>query len=107
MTSALVTMQSAAAATGNGTSLRLGGYSKATLHVSGTFSGTVTYEGSVDGTNWVAVALLDTADMTTYATTSTAEKIMTLNNVGGLIELRARVSAYASGTITVKGRAAS
>jgi len=104
---ALVTMQSAAQATGNGTAMVLdGGRGYATLHVSGTFVGTVTFEGTVDGTNWVAVALLDTSDMDTYATTATAAKVMLLNGVKGLSALRARISAYTSGSITVKGRAA-
>lgn len=101
-------MQSAAAATGDGTALPLGDRSMAALQLSGTFSATVTFEATVDGSNWIAVALAN-ANSTTRAraTTATAAGIFLLEEAGGLTLLRARVSAYTSGDVTVVGIASS
>lgn len=99
-------MQVAAAATGNGTSLILYGRSSAAVQVVGTFVGTVTWEATVDGANWVAVALADLNSTTrARATTATAPGLFLLDAIGGLHALRARVSAYTSGSITATGNA--
>src|SRR5512136_1082752 len=49
------TFQSAAGATGNGTALDCAGLEVVACQVTGTFVGTVTWEGTVDGTNFVSV----------------------------------------------------
>lgn len=100
------TLQSAAAATGNGTALDFvdtstDGAEYLTLQISGTFVGTVTFEGSVDGTNYAAVLVSNSAG--SAAATATAVGIFTAD-VRGLKYFRARVSAYTSGAITVVGR---
>lgn len=102
------TMQAAAAATGDGTALPLGDYAMGALQLSGTFSATVTFEATVDGSNWIAVALAN-ANSTTRAraTTATAAGIFLLEEAAGLTLLRARVSAYTSGNVTVVGVASS
>jgi hypothetical protein len=77
------------------------GYAVAGLQVSGTFSATVTFEGTVDGTNWVGVPATNRNDGAA-ATTATAAGLF-LVNCSGLQQLRARVSSYASGSVTVVG----
>src|SRR3989442_995968 len=51
-TSVSATLQSAAAATGNGTLLPVLGMSSTILTISGTFVGTLIIEGTEDTTNW-------------------------------------------------------
>ena len=97
------TMQSAAAATGNGTSLVVEGQAVAGFQVTGTFVGTVTFETSIDETNWVALECKSQADGS-VATTATAPGIY-VGDVAGRKLARARVSAWVSGTITVVGLA--
>lgn len=93
------TLQSAAVATGNGTALSVRNYSLARLQVSGTFSGTVAFEGSGDGTNYVALSCSN--DSTgSHVTTTTSAGLFSCP-VSGLLNLRARVSVYSSGSITV------
>lgn len=104
-------MQSAAAATGNGTAVDCinpndGAITTLTAQVTGTFVGTVTFEGTIDGTTWVAIGFTSLADMTTIATTAAAAGIFRAT-VLGLKQVRARVSAYTSGTITVTATAVS
>lgn len=97
----LQTLQNAAAATGNGTPLNTmdkRGY--LSVLVSGTFVGTVTFEGTVDGTNWFAVGLKTWADGAAV-TTATAAGQFKLPLDLLISKFRARVSAYTSGAITV------
>ncbi len=96
-------MQNAAAATANGTTLPVDGFSVATFQVVGTFSATVTWEANIDQTNWVAVQATNLADGTA-ATTATAAGLFRIQCFG-LSQIRARVSTYASGNVTVTGRA--
>lgn len=96
-------MQNAAAATGNGTVLTVDGYSVATMQVSGTFVGTLTWEATIDQTNWIAVQATSLNDGTA-ATTATTTGLFRIQAFG-LSQIRARVSAYTSGSITVTGRA--
>lgn len=105
---AKVVMQNAAAAEGNGTVLDVttsaGGLCTLVCQVSGTFSGTITWEATVDGTNWVATGFTAMSDESTVATTATAAGLFR-KNVKGLMKVRARISTYASGNITVVGQA--
>ena len=99
-------LQAAAAATGDGTALSVAGFSSVALQLSGTFVGTVTWEGTVDGANWIALAVADLNSTTrARATTATAPGLFLLDGVGGLQRLRARVSAYTSGNVTVTANA--
>jgi hypothetical protein len=72
----------------------------AAWQISGTFVGTVTFEGTVDGTNWVATAVVPVGATRTLATTATAAGAWQ-QNVAGLAGVRARCSAFTSGTIAV------
>jgi hypothetical protein len=104
--SGVVVMQNAAAATGNGTVLPMDGAKAAMLQVTGTFVGTITFEATVDGSNWVTYALSDLSTAArTHATTQTTTGIYVADDGAGLAAIRARISAYTSGAITVVGNA--
>lgn len=97
------TLQDAADATGNGVAIdlsdvSLSGATYLALQITGTFVGTVTFEGSVDKTNYAAVLVSNSAG--SAAATATGVGIFTAD-VRGLNLFRARVSAYTSGAITV------
>jgi hypothetical protein len=99
MASKLVKLQDAAVATGNGTAVGVKGNSAGVFQVTGTFSGTVTFEGSVDGTNWVAIQVTKLVDGTSVTNTTVVGNFRWSST--GLTVLRARVSAWTSGSITV------
>lgn len=100
-----VTMQDAAAATGEGALLRVtsvdGTCTFGTMQVTGTFVGTVTFQATVDGTNWVSLLMTNLTTGSTSAT-ATAPGIFRAT-VAGLKAVRANVTAYTSGDITVTG----
>lgn len=96
------TMQNAATATGNGTTLSVVGYGTAVVQVTGTFSATITFEGTADGTNWHAISATQIG-AATIATTATTTGIYRLS-VAGLSSIRARISSYSSGSVTAVGR---
>jgi len=96
-----LTMQNAVTADGNGTNLDVNDYATAILEVRGTFSATINFEGSIDDTNWYPIVATKN-DSTQSSTTTTVGlyeiKVATIKSV------RARVSGYASGSITVIGK---
>jgi hypothetical protein len=94
-----VTLQNAAAATGNGTVMNVDGFKAVYVQITGTFVGTVTFETSLDGTNWVATGGAAVATGT-LASAPTAPGAWTITT-NGVNLFRARVSAYTSGNITV------
>jgi len=96
------TLQSGATATGNGTEMNVGGLPVVGLQVTGITTATITFEGTVDGSNWVAVRALNLGTGA-VGTTATADGLYQVP-VAGLDELRARISAYTTGTITVVGK---
>ena len=96
------TLQSGATATGNGTAMDVGGLAVAGLQVTGITTATITFEGTVDGSNWVAVRALNLGTGA-VGTTATADGVFEVP-VAGLSQLRARISAYTTGTITVVGK---
>lgn len=69
------------------------------VQITGALSATITFECTVDGTNWVAFNLLPAAS-TTAASTATAAGIWTADTKG-LAGVRARCSAYTSGSPVV------
>lgn len=96
-------LQAGATATGNGTPMpvtEIDNEPVATtvVQVTGIATATITWEGTVDGTNWAG--LMATALATgTAAATATANGLYRLD-VRGLLQVRARISAYTAGTIT-------
>lgn len=100
----LETLQNAAAATGNGTAIDVKGYHSVVLDVTGAFTATVTFEGTIDDANWVAIGVKPVAD-TAAVTTATAAGMFKLPiDIDALSQIRARISAYTSGNVTVKSR---
>lgn len=99
------TLQDAAGAQGNGTPLDVSGMSTLACQVAGITNATITWECSIDGTNWLGVLAAPTTTGT-GALTTTANGIFRID-VRGLRLVRARISAWVSGTITVTGVAVS
>lgn len=102
-----VVMQSAAVATGNGTAISIaaspGGFTILSIQIVGITTATFTFEGTIDGTNWVAISFTN-ATSGTAATTATADGIYyNSTSVRGILSVRARISAWTSGTITATG----
>ncbi len=98
-------LQSAADANGNGNALDVGGTPYVGVQVVGdAFNGTVNFEGSIDGDNWVSVQALNVATGA-VVTTTTADGVFNIPT-GVLSKVRARISGYVAGTVTVTARAA-
>lgn len=97
----LETLQNAAAATGNGTAIDMADFPQLAVEVSGTFTATVTFEGTIDESSWFAVGLKTAADGAAV-TTATAAGAFKLPIDLPLAKFRARISAYTSGNVTVK-----
>lgn len=76
-------------------------YPATSFQLTGTWSATVTFEASVDGTNYVAVPAFN-VNTGAAATTATANGVYTLSTAG-TASVRARVSSYSSGTVVVTG----
>jgi len=96
--------QSAAAATGNGNVMDISELATLGIQVSGTFVGTITFEASIDRTNWVAPRMIDPVSATSSLATIT-EPGVRIANVTAFSLFRARISAYTSGAITIVGKA--
>jgi hypothetical protein len=72
------------------------------VQVTGTFTGTITFEASVDGTNYVAIAM-KASSQTAAATLVTTTTTVGLFSVAiqGFTNFMARMSAYTSGDAVV------
>jgi hypothetical protein len=103
---AATTMQNAAVASGNGTSLPVTGYAVAIINIvsSPAMSGgtTVNFEASVDNTTWVPILTHQVGSGGSLVSTTTTDGDFRVN-VSGYTSLRARISAYSAGTVTIKG----
>jgi len=97
-----LTLQDGVEATDNGSIMDVSGLSSLALQITGTFSGTITFEVSLDGTNYIAIPGLDITG--NKSSTATAAGIYQFN-IAGIHYFRARISAYTSGSITVIARA--
>ena len=100
-------LQNAATANGNGNTLSVLGMGTATFTVTGTnvstFVATVNFQGSEDGINFYALTVTP-SNSSTGVTSTTTTGIFTVG-VAGLQLIRATVSGYSSGTITVTAHA--
>ena len=99
-------LQNAAVATGNGTAMECtdisgGALKKLAIQVQGITTATITWEVTIDGTNWKGI-LVAPVTTGTAALTATADGIFTVD-VTGMSQFRARISAWTTGTITVTG----
>jgi hypothetical protein len=102
-TSVSATLQSAAVATGTGTVFNIDGYSSVILTVSGTFVGTILFEGTENGTIYSSLSALQLGTTNVGSTTTTTGLFEI--TVSGLVNIRANITAYTSGSITVTGHA--
>lgn len=94
-------LQSAATSAGNGNEVMLNGkYGAITLQISGTFSATITFEGSIDGINYIPVRGIN--KNTGAGISTVAETGIFQFSVTGLNKFRARISAYTLGSITIE-----
>ncbi len=80
----------------------LNGANSSAVQITGTWVGTVQFEGSVDGTNYFAVngVALTTGALVTSATANGQWQF----DIAGLVSFRVRCSAYTSGTVVVSVR---
>lgn len=81
----------------------LDNFGTASLSVTGTWVGTLTFEGSTDGTVFNTITALNSSSNLFVTTTTTNGQF--LLNVAGLAAIRAKATAYTSGTITVEIKA--
>ena len=99
------TLQAAAEANGNGTPINLSGIAALAVQITGTFSATINFEATIDGTNWIAAKAID-LNTGSPINTTTATGIF-MFNVPGLRLFRARISSYSSGSVTITAVASS
>lgn len=81
----------------------LNGHCVASVDVRGTFTATLIFEGTVDGTNYVTLTAINQATQAMVTTTAAAGTFFV--SVTGYRRIRVRVSAYTSGTAVVAIRA--
>lgn len=99
-------MQSAAVATGEGTSMYptqadTGAFNTLTAQVKGITTVTITWQGTIDGTNWVGFLMAPTTTGT-GALTATADGVYR-GTVTGFREVRANITGWTMGATTVTG----
>lgn len=100
----LQTLLSAAQATG--ADLALGVPRKAAsalFEVTGTFTATITWEGSADGSTWFTIPAMRIGGGSGIATTATGTGLYAVA-CQGLAAVRPNITAYTSGSVTVNGR---
>lgn len=70
------------------------------IQLAGTFTGTVTFEATVDNTSWLAIELYPSTDLadTALASTATAAGLYVSKMALAVSAVRARVSAFTSNT---------
>lgn len=108
----LNTAPNAPSATGNITALNgtvtvsLAGYTSCVIDLRGTYTATITFQGTVDGTNWIALVGTPYGSNNNVAAVSTSTTSGAwLVQCAGCIQVRALCSAYTSGTSIVNIRA--
>ena len=70
-----------------------------TFSIAGTFSGTLTFEATLDDQTWYAIGAIKLVDGTTTSTTTTTGLFAITNT--GFASVRARCTTYTSGNVTV------
>lgn len=84
--------------------VNLGGYQHVGVNLAGTWTGTVTFEASLDGVNFIAQNMLPSNGTQTAVTTATANGTWYSTQLVGS-QFRARFSTATSGTVVVSVRA--
>ena len=99
------TLQLTGSASANNTdlfSVDCSAYRSINLQITGTWVGTITFQVSNDNTNWTSLGLFIVAGSTSVATSSTGNNAF-FGTLGGFNYVRARFTAYTSGTASVTG----
>ena len=94
-----VTVHDEIAAPASGNAVGVSGYAEAAVQISGTFTGQVDFEGSVDGTLFTPIYALVLPDGTA-AVKATAEGMYRIN-CRGLAAIKVPVSALSAGKVSV------
>lgn len=94
------TLQNAAATDQDGVEESTTGYTTAVIQLSGTFDAIVNFEWSVDGVNFEPLECVSVADRNNRGSTAIAQSGWRCNLIG-MNKLRARISNYVSGNVTV------
>lgn len=97
---------SAASATANSASVPVGdaaegGYAFAVFQISGTFSATVAFKGTVDGTNWVTLEATSVGDSSSIITTTASAAGAWRVVCAGMKYIRAELTWTSGTSITV------
>lgn len=98
----LETLQNAVSATGDGSALEVITHSVVAFVITGTFTATVTFQGTVDGTNYVSIEAVNYATGAKSTTATAAGQFYA--NCAGLQKVRATVTWSAGTSVTVKAR---
>lgn len=86
--------------------LSLNGATGFAVDLRGTFSATVTFQASIDGTNWFNIPVLPAGSAANVATVTTATVAGAwMGNGNGCVQVRVIATAYTSGSVTVVIRA--
>lgn len=103
-TDAPTTLQTAAAANADGTTLDISGFSGVIVQLLGPFSATVNFEASLDGddTDFTPIESINLASGAKSTAPTAAGLYLVL--APGAQRFRARVSGYVSGSVTAKAR---
>lgn len=101
-----VTATGALAALNAVVALSLNGATGFAVDLRGTFVATVTIQGTINGTDWFALAVIPAGSSSQVATVTTATAVGAwVGNANGLQQVRAIATAYTSGSVTVVLRA--
>jgi hypothetical protein len=101
--SAQTTLQSAAAANGNGTVMPVAGYDTAVLQITGTFVANVNFEVTADGSTWTGIEGIQPNENLSGGAVTGSSDADWVFAVAGFTSIRARISSYVSGSVTVIG----
>lgn len=110
-TSGNITAVNASPSSGAGTAnssvaLTLNGATGVAFDVRGTFTATLSFQGTIDGTNWFTLtAVAAGGGQNSAATTSATSAGVWTAPCGGFVQARMTATAYTSGTATVTVRA--
>lgn len=99
-----ISFHSGATTNGNGSAYNVTTEERCLIQVSGLSAGdaTVSFECSVDGTNYTPLVGVDVADPSSQVSSVTADGVW-LVHCGLMLKLRCPISDYVSGTINVEG----
>jgi len=94
------------ATTNSTVALSLTGSSGVTIDLRGTFTATITFQGTTDGSTWTALPAIPVGSGVNIASVTTATAAGSwMINANGMQQVRATCSAYTSGTVTAVVRA--